>query len=73
MENDTTLMYDTISFLENNEICVQNQNECELFTIHSIKKFYYQFDTRLVDILSNGNGQDYIFLFDETVEEVHLK
>ena len=73
MENDTTLMYDTISFLEYNEICVQSQYECELFTIHSIKKFSYQFDTKLMDILSNGNGQDYIFLFDETIEEVHLR
>lgn len=73
MENDTSLMFDTISFLENNEICVKNQYECELFTIHSIKKFSCQFDTRLMDILSNGNGQDYIFLFDETIEEVHLR
>lgn len=73
MENDTTLMYDTVSFLENNEICVKNQYQCELFTIHSIKKFSYQFDTELMDILSNGSGQDYIFLFDEAIEEVHLK
>lgn len=73
MENDTNLMYEAISFLDNNEICVKNQYECELFTIHSIKKFSYQFDTELMDVLSNGNGQDYIFLFDETIEEVHLK
>ena len=73
MENDTSIMYDTISFLDNNEICVKNQYECELFTIHSIKKFSYQFDTKLMDILSNGAGQDYIFLFDEAIEEVHLK
>ncbi|MBQ2283359.1 MAG: hypothetical protein II250_04180 [Agathobacter sp.] len=73
MENDTAIMYDAICFLDNNEICVKNQYECELFTIHSIKKFSYRFDTKLMDILSNGNGQDYIFLFDEAIEEVHLK
>ena len=44
MENDTTNPYDSIEFLSNNEICVRNATKCEIFTVHSIKKFTYEFD-----------------------------
>ena len=44
MENDTTIAYDNIEFLSNNEICVKNTTQVEIFTIHSIKKFSYEFD-----------------------------
>ena len=32
MENDTKLVYDRVEFLDNNEICFMNDNECEIFT-----------------------------------------
>ena len=73
MENDTSVAYDTIEFLSNNEICVTNETECELFTIHSIKKFAYTFDKTLYRIIAGDNAQSYIFIFNETTEEVRLK
>lgn len=73
MENDTAIVYDTIEFLSNNEVCVTNETECEIFTILSIKKFSYKFDTAIYKIISRGNGQSYTFIFKETTEEVKLK
>ncbi len=73
MENDTMIVYDSIEFLSNNEICVTNETECEIFTIHSIKKFSYKFDTTLYKIVSRGSGQNYTFIFENTTEEVRLK
>ncbi len=73
MENDTTILFDTIEFLSNNEICVSNGTECELFTTHSIKKFSYTFDKELYKILAGDNGQNYTFIFKDTIEEVRLK
>ena len=73
MENDISIAYDTIEFLSNNEICVANKTECEIFTIHSIKKFSYTFDKELYKILSGDTGQNYTFIFKGTIEEVKLK
>ncbi len=73
MENDTSMAYDSIEFLANNEICVTNDYECELYTVHSIKKFAYTFDTEIYKVLSQGKGANYIFIRDGVTEEVRLQ
>ncbi len=73
MENDTKIAYTRIEFLDNNEICVRNLHQCELFTIHSIRKFSYTFDEELYKILSGKSSQNYTFVLDGTTEEVRLK
>lgn len=73
MENDISIAYDSIEFLSNNEICVTNETECEIFTIHSIKKFSYSFEKKLFKIISGNRGQNYTFIFEKTTEEVKLK
>ena len=72
-ECDTELAYDRIEFLSNNEICITNETECEMYTVFSTKKFDYTFDEEIYRIIANGNGQNYIFIFKETTEEVRLK
>ena len=73
MENDTTIPYDTIEFISNNEICVRNVTQCEIFTLHSIKKFSYKFDKELYKVFSTGGVKNYTFIFKDTIEEVKLK
>ncbi len=73
MENDITIIYDKIEFLSNNEICVSSSSECEIFTTHSIKKFSYTFDKELYKILAGSNGENYTFIFKDTIEEVKLR
>ncbi len=73
MENDTSIAYDNIEFLSNNEICVTNATQCELFTVHSIKKFTYEFDKELYKVFADAGGQNYTFIFKDTIEEVKLK
>ncbi len=73
MENDTSIAYNDIGFLSNNEICVTNATQCEIFTIHSIKKFSYEFDNELYKVFATDGGQDYTFVFRDTIEEVKLK
>lgn len=72
-ENDISIIYDEIEFLANDEICVRSDSECEIFTKHSIKKFSYTFDKELYKILSGDNGENYTFIFKDTIEEVRLK
>ena len=73
MENDTSIAYDSIEFLSSNEICATNATECQLFTIHSIKKFSYTFDKELYKVLAGNTAQNYTFIFKDTIEEVKLK
>lgn len=73
MENDITIVYDNIEFLSNNEICVSSDSACEIFTTHSIKKFSYTFDKELYKIIASENGENYTFIFKDTIEEVKLK
>ena len=73
MEHDTTIAYDEIEFLANNEICATNATHCEIFTTHSIKKFSYEFDKELYKVFGSGDGQNYTFIFKDTIEEVKLK
>ena len=73
MENDTELAYKKIEFLDNNEVCVRDEMHCELFTIHSIKKFSYTFDKELYKVLSGTDAQNYTFVVSGEVEEVRLR
>lgn len=73
MENDTDVAYDNIEFLSNNEICVRNATQCEIFTIHSIRKFTYEFDKELVKVFATNRDPYYAFIFKDTIEEVRLK
>ena len=73
MENNTSVAYDKIEFLSNDEICVTNATECELFTVHSIKKFSYTFDNEIYKVLAGNTEQNYTFIFKDTIEEVKLK
>lgn len=73
MENDTAIPYNEIGFLSNNEICVSNTTQCEIFTIHSIKKFSYEFDKELYKVFAGSTRQNYTFVFKDTIEEVTLK
>ncbi len=73
MENDTDVAYDNVEFLSNDEICVTNATHCEIFTIHSIRKFTYEFDKELFKVFATDKGQYYTFIFRDTIEEVKLK
>lgn len=73
MENDTEIAYTRVEFLDNNEVCVREAHRCELFTIHSIRKFSYTFDEELYKVLSGKGSQDYTFVLEGLTEEVHLK
>ena len=73
MENDTSIAYTKVEFLSNNEICVSNETECEIFTLQSIKKFAYTFEKPIYKIIARDSAQNYTFIFKETTEEVRLK
>ena len=73
MECNTTLTYDSIEFLSNGEVCITSDTQCEIYTKGEILKFSYTFDREICRIIAHGKGQNYIFVFKETTEEVRLR
>lgn len=73
MENDTALAYDRIEFLGNNEICVRDAYHCEIYTIHSIRKFSYTFDKELYKVMSGSDALSYVFIMNGEINEVRLR
>lgn len=73
MEKDFVMPYQNIEFLENHEICMRNEYECEIYTLRGTKKFVYKFDNALYKIFSNGIGRRYTFVLDGVIEKVRLK
>lgn len=73
MENDTAIAYNCIEFLDGNEVCVRDDYNCEIYTIHSIRKFAYTFDQPLYKILSGADASSYTFVLSGETDEVRLK
>ena len=73
LEKEYTMSYQNIEFLENHEICIRNEYECEIYTLRGTKKFAYKFDDALYKIFSDGRGRRYTFVLDGVIEKVRLK
>lgn len=72
-EADLGIGYDNIYFLSNHEICVQNSNQCEIYTMHGIRKFKSDFDNNLYYVIAGSGFRNYHFLMEGTTEQVRLK
>ncbi|MFR4353038.1 MAG: DUF5711 family protein [Roseburia sp.] len=73
MEKDFGLEYTSIEFLSNNEICIQNETMCDIYTIRGVYKFHYEFDRKLYRVLPGGMGLNYTFVLEGMTKKVRLK
>lgn len=73
MEKDLGLEYSRIGFLSNNEILVQSETACEIYTMRGIRKFCYEFDRELYQIIPGGSGLNYTFVLQDATEKVRLR
>lgn len=73
MERDFSMEYETVEFLSNDEICIRNENSCDIYTIRGIYKFHYDFDRKLYRIIPGGTDRNYTFILEGVTESVRLK
>ena len=73
MEHETSILYEDVYLLDNNEICVLGQYSCELFTIHSIQKFEQTFDEELKGFIYAGSLNNYIVVRSGIMEQIKLR
>lgn len=65
--------YQEIGFLENGEVCVRGESECDIFTLRGREKFHGNFEKSIKKVLSAGGIHNYIFLREGETQRVRLK
>lgn len=73
MEKDFEMEYTSVQFLSSREICISNENTCDIYTVRGIHKFHYEFDKELYQVISTGAGLNYTFILNDVTERVRLK
>lgn len=73
MEEDFGQEYSYIEFLPNDEVCIRNENVCDIYTIRDVYKFHHEFDKELYQVLPGGMGLNYTFVLKDATEKVRLK
>lgn len=73
MEKDFAMEYTDIEFLSNNEICIRNENTCDIYTIRGIYKFHHEFEETLCKIIPGSSGLNYTLVLEDATEKVRLK
>lgn len=73
MDQDFSMEYSYIGFLENNEVCILKEHSCDIYTVRGIYKFHYDFDETLYKIISGNTGLDYTLLLEGRTEKIRLK
>lgn len=69
LEKDFTMEYTGVEFLADNEICIINENACDIYTIHGIYKFHHEFEQTLYKVISGGGALNYTFILEDTTEK----
>lgn len=73
LEKDFAMEYTDIEFLSNNEICIRNENICDIYTIRGIYKFHYEFEETIYKVIPGSSGLNYTFVLEDATEKVRLK
>ncbi len=73
LEKDISMEYTDVEFLSNNEICIRNEDTCDIYTIHGIYKFHHEFEQKLYRIIPGNSGLNYTLVLEDTTEKVRLK
>lgn len=73
LEKDISMEYTDIEFLSNNEICIWNEDTCDIYTIRGIYKFHHEFEQKLYRIIPGNSGLNYTLVLEDTTEKVRLK
>ena len=72
-EISTDILYSSIGFLENHEICLYDDNECAIFKNNGNLKFTYEFEDEIKGIAHIFGYRKYAFLMDGRTDIVNLK
>lgn len=65
--------YTNVEVLANGELCILGETGCEIFNGRGIRKFQYDFQEHLYQVLSGRMQTDYTFLLEGKTQKVKLR
>ena len=65
--------YTDVEILANGELCILGENSCEIFNSRGIRKFQYDFQEHIYQILSGRMQTDYTFILEGETQKVKLR
>ncbi|MDD6037761.1 MAG: DUF5711 family protein [bacterium] len=65
--------YTTVEILGNKEICIRNENDCEIYNLRGTKKFSYSFPEHLYMIIPEKVSSEYTLIIEGQTQLVKLK
>lgn len=65
--------YQSIGFLDNDEIYIINDLECQIVTLRGVEKFHGEFEKGIRKIVPAGGFRNYVFLVDGETQKIRLK
>lgn len=65
--------YEEIYFLKNHEICVMDENTCQIYTRNGVKKFEGEFDHTLYYIMTRPGVRNYYALLEGSTQEIRCR
>ena len=65
--------YTDVDILANGELCILGENSCEIFNSRGIRKFQYDFQEHIYQILSGGMQTGYTFILEGETQKVKLR
>lgn len=63
----------SIRFLNNHEICLRSEQRCEIYTLGGRKKFEYDFEKNIHEVLHISGLRNYMFILENETELARLK
>ncbi len=72
LKKSFNIAYNKIHLI-NNEIVIVGDSECRIYTLKGKIKFSYSFGKKVVDVIPNGNYNEYIVLHEDSLEIIRLK
>lgn len=73
LEKNFSMSYSNIEFLSNHEICITDENNCDIYTLRGVEKFRYKFDNTVYKIISGNTERHYTFILNGVTEKIRLK
>lgn len=65
--------YEKAYFLKNHEICLQDDNKCQIYTRHGVKKFETEFQADLYFVMSQMGVRNYTAFLEGSTEKIRCK
>ncbi len=70
---ETDFAYDSISFLDNNEICLISSDRCDIYKLSGSLKFTHEFEDKAEAVFHWRGYRGYLVLREDVTERVRLK